>query len=67
MTMAIRFSRKPDRVPPPETDSDAVRRIGSGARHLAGAQPAKGTPVETYLYRAASPFRRRPRSGSMPG
>ena len=45
----IRFSRKPDRVPPPETDSDAVRRMEAALAIWRSAQPAKGTPVETYL------------------
>lgn len=45
----IRFSRKPDRVPPPETDTDSMRRIEAALALWRGARSAKGTPVETYL------------------
>jgi putative DNA primase/helicase len=45
----IRFSRKLDRVPPPETDSDAMRRTEAGLAIWRGSQSAAGTPVETYL------------------
>jgi hypothetical protein len=45
----IRFSRKPDRVPPPETDGDAIRRTEAALAIWRGSQSAEGTPVETYL------------------
>ena len=45
----VRFSRKPDRVPPPETDTDLMRRMEAALTLWRGAQCAKGTPVETYL------------------
>jgi putative DNA primase/helicase len=44
-----RFSRKPDRVPPPETDSDAMRRMEAALALWRGSQSAEGTPVEAYL------------------
>jgi DNA primase len=44
-----RFSRKPDRVPSPETDTDSMRRMEAALALWHGAQSAKGTPVETYL------------------
>jgi hypothetical protein len=44
-----RFSRKPDRVPPPETDCDAVRRTEAALTVWRASQPAEGTPVETYF------------------
>jgi len=46
---SIRFSRKPDRVPPPEMDGDAIKRTEAALAIWRGAQSAEGTPVETYL------------------
>jgi putative DNA primase/helicase len=46
---AIRFSRMPDRMPPPKTDSEAVRRTEAALAIWRGSQSAEGTPVETYL------------------
>jgi putative DNA primase/helicase len=45
----IRFLRKPDRVPPPETDNGAMRRTEGALAIWQASRPAKGTPVETYL------------------
>src|SRR5581483_7038885 len=45
----IRFSRKPDRVPSPETDTDSMRRMEAALALWRGAQSATGTPVATYL------------------
>jgi putative DNA primase/helicase len=45
----IRFSCKPDRVPPPEMNGDAIKRIEAALAIWRGAQSAVGTPVETYL------------------
>ena len=46
---SIRFSRKPDRVPPPEMDGDAIRRTEAALAIWRGSQSADRTPVETYL------------------
>jgi putative DNA primase/helicase len=46
---SIRFSRKPDRMPPPEMDGDAIRRTEAALAIWHGAQSAEGTPVEIYL------------------
>jgi hypothetical protein len=43
------FSCKPDRVPAPETNGDAVRRTDAALAIWRGAQSAEGTPVESYL------------------
>lgn len=45
----IRFSRKPDRMPPPETDTDSMRRMEAALALWRALHPAEGTPVETYL------------------
>jgi hypothetical protein len=45
----IRFSRKPDRMPPPKTDTDSTRRMGAALALWRASHPAEGTPVETYL------------------
>ena len=45
----IRFSRKPDRVPPIAMDGDAIKRTEAALAIWRGAQSAEGTPVETYL------------------
>ncbi|MBM3527723.1 MAG: virulence-associated protein E [Alphaproteobacteria bacterium] len=45
----IRFCRKLDRVPSPETDTDSMRRMEAALALWHGAQSAKGTPVEAYL------------------
>jgi DNA primase len=45
----IRFARKPDSVPSPETDTDSMRRMEAALALWRGAQSAKGTPIETYL------------------
>ncbi|MGE3064903.1 MAG: toprim domain-containing protein [Hyphomicrobiaceae bacterium] len=45
----IRFSRKPDRMPPPETDTDSIRRMEAALALWRASHPAEGTPVETYL------------------
>lgn len=46
---SIRFSRKPDRVPLPEMDGDAIKRTEAALAIWRGAQSAEGTPVEIYL------------------
>lgn len=46
---SIRFSRKADRVPPPEMDGDAIKRAEAALAIWRGALPAEGTPVETYF------------------
>src|SRR5829696_108316 len=45
----LRFWRKPDRKPPPEPDSDAMRRTEAALAIWSASEPAEGTPVETYL------------------
>jgi hypothetical protein len=45
----IRFFRKPDRLSPPELDSDAARRPEAALAIWRGSQSAEGTLVETYL------------------
>jgi putative DNA primase/helicase len=45
----IRFSRKPHREPPPQTDNDAMRRTDAALAIWSASAPAEGTPVETYL------------------
>lgn len=45
----IRFLRKPDREPPPEHGSDAMRRTEAALAIWHGSQSADGTPVEAYL------------------
>jgi hypothetical protein len=45
----FRFLRKPDRVPPSEADSEALRRAEAALAIWRGSQSAEGTPVETYL------------------
>jgi hypothetical protein len=45
----IRFSRKPDLVPPPETNTDTIRRIEAALALWRASHPAEGTLVETYL------------------
>jgi hypothetical protein len=45
----IRFSCKPDGVPPAETDGDAARRAEAALAIWRGSQSADGTPVEAYL------------------
>lgn len=44
-----RFLRKPHRVSPGETDSDATRRTEAAIAIWRDSQTAKGTMVETYL------------------
>ena len=46
---AIRFSRKPDRVPSPETERDTTRRTEAALAIWRATQLAEGTPVEFYL------------------
>jgi putative DNA primase/helicase len=43
------FSMRPDRVPPPEADNDAMRRTEAALAIWRGSQAAEGTLVETYL------------------
>jgi hypothetical protein len=44
-----RFSREPDRVPPPETNSNVMRRTEAALAVWRRSQSAEGTPVKTYL------------------
>jgi hypothetical protein len=45
----IRFLHEPDREPPSEPHSDAMRRTEAALAFWRGSQSAEGTPVETYL------------------
>ena len=45
----VRFLRKPDRVPKPEAESDALRQTEAALAIWRASRSAKGTPVETYL------------------
>jgi hypothetical protein len=45
----FRFSRKPDRMPPPEVDDDAIKRTEAAVAIWHGSRSADGTPVKTYL------------------
>jgi hypothetical protein len=45
----IRFSRKSERAPPPETGREATTRTEAALGIWRGSQSVKGTPVETYL------------------
>jgi hypothetical protein len=45
----IRFSRRPDRTPPPEINCDAIKRTEAALALWHSTRSAEGTPAETYF------------------